>query len=184
LIKLLAQTDTNSVLIFTRTKHRARRLVKQITSSGYKVTGLHSDRTQGQRRSALQGFKQGRYQIMVATDIAARGLDIDRISHVINFDMPDTADAYIHRIGRTGRAKRTGEAFTLVTPDDHAMVQKIERVMKQRLPQQTLPDFDYDVPQQDYPKTRKSNPRKKRTSPSRPKLRASQPRQKTGSRIG
>ena len=116
LVKLLQQTDTRSVLIFTRTKHRARRLVKQITRSGYKVTGLHSDRTQGQRRTALEGFKQGTYQIMVATDIAARGLDIDRISHVINFDMPDTADAYIHRIGRTGRAKRTGEAFTLVTP--------------------------------------------------------------------
>jgi ATP-dependent RNA helicase RhlE len=181
LIKLLAQTDTNSVLIFTRTKHRARRLAKQIARSGYKVTGLHSDRTQGQRRSALQGFKQGRFQIMVATDIAARGLDIDRISHVINFDMPDTADAYIHRIGRTGRAKRTGEAFTLVTPDDHAMVQKIEKVMKQKLLQQTLPDFDYDVPQPVYPQTaRKPRPGKKRTSPSRPKLRARHPRQKTG----
>jgi len=184
LIKLLEQTDTNSVLIFTRTKHRARRLAKQIARSGYKVTGLHSDRTQGQRRSALQGFKQGRYQIMVATDIAARGLDIDRISHVINFDMPDTADAYIHRIGRTGRAKRTGEAFTLITPDDHAMVQKIEKVMKQKLPQQTLPDFDYDVAKPEYPQTaRKPIPHKKRTSPSRPKLRARHPHQTTGSGI-
>jgi ATP-dependent RNA helicase RhlE len=176
LLKLLEQTDTNSVLIFTRTKHRARRLVKQIMRSGYKVTGLHSDRTQNQRRSALNGFKQGRHQIMVATDIAARGLDIDSISHVINFDMPDTADAYIHRIGRTGRAKRTGEAFTLVTPDDHAMVQKIERVMKQKLPQQTLPDFDYDVPKPEYPQTpRKPKPHKKRTSPPRPKQRARHP---------
>jgi ATP-dependent RNA helicase RhlE len=184
LIKLLEQTDTNSVLIFTRTKHRARRLAKQIARSGYKVTGLHSDRTQGQRRSALQGFKQGRYQIMVATDIAARGLDIDRISHVINFDMPDTADAYIHRIGRTGRAKRTGEAFTLITPDDHAMVQKIEKVMKQKLPQQTLSDFDYDVPQPEYPQTaRKPMPHKQRTSPSRQKLRGRYPRQTTGSGI-
>jgi ATP-dependent RNA helicase RhlE len=182
LIELLAQTDTNSVLIFTRTKHRARRLVKQITSSGYKVTGLHSDRTQGQRRSALEGFKQGRYQIMVATDIAARGLDIDAISHVINFDMPDTADAYIHRIGRTGRAKRTGEAFTLVTPNDQAMVQKIEKVMKQKLPQQTLPDFNYDVLQPDYPRTAsKPMPHKKQTSPPRPKRR---PRQKTGTGTG
>ena len=169
LIKLLERTDTNSVLIFTRTKHRARRLVKQITASGYKVIGLHSDRTQGQRQSALNGFKQGKYQIMVATDIAARGLDIERISHVINFDMPDTADAYIHRIGRTGRAKRTGEAFTLITPDDHAMVQKIEKVMKQKLPQQTLADFDYDVLKPQYPQTtRKPMPRKKQTSPSRP----------------
>jgi ATP-dependent RNA helicase RhlE len=159
-------------------------LAKQIARSGYKVTGLHSDRTQGQRSSALQGFKQGRYQIMVATDIAARGLDIDRISHVINFDMPDTADAYIHRIGRTGRAKRTGEAFTLITPDDHAMVQKIEKVMKQKLPRQTLSDFDYDVPKPEYPQTsRKPTPHKKRTSPSRPKQRASNPHQTTGSGI-
>jgi ATP-dependent RNA helicase RhlE len=168
LIKLLAQTGTGSVLIFTRTKHRARRLAKQIASSGYKVIGLHSDRTQNQRTSALKGFKQGTYQIMVATDIAARGLDIDRISHVINFDMPDTADAYIHRIGRTGRAKRTGEAFTLVTPDDQAMVQKIERVMKQKLPRQTLPDFDYNTPKPEYPQpSRKPAPRKKQASPAR-----------------
>jgi ATP-dependent RNA helicase RhlE len=175
LIKLLEHTDTNSVLIFTRTKHRAQRLAKQIARTNYKVTSLHGDRTQGQRRSALNGFKQGKYQIMVATDIAARGLDIDRISHVINYDMPDTADAYINRIGRTGRAKRTGEAFTLITPDDHALVQKIEKIMKQKLPRQTLPDFDYDVPKPEYPQTaRKPKPRNNRTSPSRPKQRARQ----------
>ena len=184
LIKLLEQTDTNSVLIFTRTKHRARRLEKQIASSGYKVIGLHSDRTQNQRRSALSGFKQGKYQIMVATDIAARGLDIDRISHVINFDMPDTADAYIHRIGRTGRAKRTGEAFTLITPDDHAMVQKIEKVMKQKLPQQTLADFDYDVLKPEYPQTTgKPMLRKNRTSSSRRKQHARPNHQTAGSGI-
>jgi len=175
LIKLLEQTDTNSVLIFTRTKHRARRLAKQIARTGHKVTSLHGDRTQGQRRSALNGFKQGRYQIMVATDIAARGLDIDRISHVINYDMPDTADAYINRIGRTGRAKRTGEAFTLVTPDDHALIQIIEKIMKQKLPRQTLQDFNYDVPKPEYPQTtRKPKPRSNRTSPSRPKQRVRQ----------
>ena len=170
LIKLLKQTDTNSVLIFTRTKHRARRLAKQIAQSGYRVTSLHGDRTQGQRTSALKGFKKGTYQIMVATDIAARGLDIDGISHVINYDMPDTADAYIHRIGRTGRAKRTGVAFTLFTPDDHEVVQKIEQIMKEKLPLQTLPDFAYDVPKPDYPQTaRKLTPRNNRTSTSRPK---------------
>ncbi|MCJ7624419.1 MAG: DEAD/DEAH box helicase [Anaerolineaceae bacterium] len=170
LIKLLGQTDTNSVLIFTRTKHRSQRLAKQIEQSGYKVTSLHSDRTQGQRHSALKGFKQGMYQIMVATDIAARGLDIDCISHVINFDMPDTADAYIHRIGRTGRAKRTGEAFTLSTPDDLEMVRKIEKIMMQKLPQQKLPDFDYDAPNTSYPPTaRKPKPNNKPTSSSRSK---------------
>jgi len=184
LIKLLEETDTNSVLIFTRTKHRARRLAKQIARDGYKVIGLHSDRTQNQRSSALKGFKQGQYQIMVATDIAARGLDIDRISHVINFDMPDTADAYIHRIGRTGRAKRSGEAFTLITPDDHAMVQKIEKAMKQKLQQRILPDFDYDKPKPEYPQAaRNPKPRKKRTSPSQQKHRARRSHQATGSGI-
>ena len=108
LLALLKQTDTNSVLIFTRTRHRAQRLAEQIARAGYRVTSLHSDRTQGQRQAALNGFKHGTYQIMVATDIAARGLDVESISHVINFDMPDTSDAYIHRIGRTGRADAAG----------------------------------------------------------------------------
>ena len=146
LIKLLDQTDAKSILIFTRTKHRAQNLLKKIKRTDYKATSLHGDRTQGQRRAALNGFKQGRYQIMVATDIAARGLDIDGISHVINFDMPGTADAYIHRIGRTGRAQRTGEAFTFVTPDDQALVLKIEKIMKQKLPRRILEDFDYEIP--------------------------------------
>ncbi len=173
LIKLLKQTNTNSVLIFTRTKHRAKRLAQQISRTGQKVTSLHGNRTQNQRTSALKGFKQGMYQIMVATDIAARGLDIDRISHVINYDMPDTADAYIHRIGRTGRAKRTGEAFTLVTPDDRALVGKIEKIMKQKLPRQTLTDFDYDVPKPDYPQNpRKPKPRGSRIPRARSRQRA------------
>ena len=159
LLKLLKQTDTHSALIFTRTKHRAQRLAKQITRAGYRATSLHGNRSQGQRQSALKGFKNGNYQIMVATDIAARGLDIENISHVINFDMPDTADAYIHRIGRTGRAKRTGEAFTLITPDDEDLVRKIEKIMQQKLPRQTLPDYDYSVPMPDYPVyTRKPRP--------------------------
>ena len=161
LIKLLDQTETKSVLIFTRTKHRAQNLVKKIKRTDYKVTSLHGDRTQGQRRSALNGFKQGRYQIMVATDIASRGLDIDGISHVINYDMPGTADAYIHRIGRTGRAQRTGEAFTFMTQDDQALVQKIEKIMKEKLPKKTLPNFDYAVPKPE-------NQQKTRNRQSRP----------------
>ncbi len=145
LLALLKQTKTDSVLIFTRTRHRAHRLAQQIAREGYRVTSLHSDRTQGQRQSALAGFKDGRYQIMVATDIAARGLDIESISHVMNYDMPDTADAYIHRIGRTGRAERTGDAFTLVTPDDNDMIRTLEKIMKQNLPRQTLTDFNYSA---------------------------------------
>jgi ATP-dependent RNA helicase RhlE len=146
LLKLLRQTATDSVLIFTRTKHRAERLSKQIENAGYKVTSLHSNRSQGQRQAALKGFKSGYYQIMVATDIAARGLDVESITHVINYDMPDTADAYIHRIGRAGRAERTGDAFTLVTPEDTDMIRILEKIMGKPLARQTLPDFDYKVP--------------------------------------
>ncbi len=146
LLAILKQTDTASVLIFTRTRHRAHRLTQQIARAGYRVTSLHSDRTQGQRQAALTGFKNGTYQIMVATDIAARGLDVESISHVINFDMPDTADAYIHRIGRTGRAERTGDAFTLSTPDDGDLIRALEKILGAPLPRQTLPDFDYTAP--------------------------------------
>ena len=160
LIRILDQTDTKSILIFTRTKHRAQNLLKKIKRTKYKVTSLHGDRTQGQRRQALNGFKNGKYQIMVATDIASRGLDIDGISHVINYDMPATADAYIHRIGRTGRAQRTGEAYTFMTPDDLVLVQKIEKIMKEKLPKKTLSDFDYTVPKpENQQKPRKRQPR-------------------------
>lgn len=145
LMQLLKRTDTNSVLIFARTKHRAQKLSKQIDGAGFRVTSLHGDRSQGQRQEALNGFKRGHYQILVATDIAARGLDVESISHVINYDIPDTADAYIHRIGRTGRMERKGDAFTLVTPDDHEMVRELEKIMGQKLPKLTLEDFDYTV---------------------------------------
>jgi ATP-dependent RNA helicase RhlE len=145
LLKLLKQTATDSVLVFTRTKHRAEKLARQIAHAGFRVTSLHSNRTQGQREQALRGFKTGHFQIMVATDIAARGLDVESISHVINYDMPDTADAYIHRIGRTGRAQRTGDAFTLVSPEDNDMIRTLERIMGP-LKRETLPDFDYAVP--------------------------------------
>ena len=146
LIELLKRTDTNSVLIFTRTKYRAQKVAQQIQRAGFKATSLHSDRTQGQRQSALKGFKDGTHDIMVATDIAARGRDVESISHVINFDMPETADAYIHRIGRTGRAERLGDAFTLVTPDDNDMIRTLERIMGQPLKRETLEGFDYTVP--------------------------------------
>jgi ATP-dependent RNA helicase RhlE len=145
LLALLKQTDTNSVLIFTRTKHRAQRLSQQIERAGYKVTSLHSDRSQGQRQMALSGFRSGQYQIMVATDIAARGLDVESISHVINFDMPATADDYIHRIGRTGRAERQGDAFTLVTADDKDVIRALEKIMGKALPRRVLEGFDYDI---------------------------------------
>jgi ATP-dependent RNA helicase RhlE len=165
LLKILKQTSTDSVLIFTRTKFRAQKLAQQIERAGYKVTSLHSDRTQGQRQSALRGFKNGTHLIMVATDIAARGLDVESISHVINFDMPDTADAYIHRIGRTGRAERTGDAFTLVTSEDNDLIRTLERIMGQPLVRKTLDDFDYTVP---APPRSASDPRGQRRAPVRP----------------
>ena len=146
LLALLKKTDTNSVLIFARTKYRAQKVAQQIERAGHKVTSLHGDRSQGQRQSALKGFKDGTHQIMVATDIAARGLDVESISHVINYDMPDTADAYIHRIGRTGRAQRTGDAFTLVTHEDNDMIKILERIMGKPLPRETLEGFDYTAP--------------------------------------
>ncbi len=146
LIELLKRTETESVLVFTRTKYRAQKVAQQIHRAGFKVTSLHGDRTQGQRQSALKGFKSGAHDIMVATDIAARGLDVESISHVINYDMPDTADAYIHRIGRTGRAERTGDAFTLVTPDDNDMIRTLERIMGGPIKRETLEGFNYTVP--------------------------------------
>ena len=146
LLKLLKQTATDSVLVFTRTKHRAEKVARQIAHAGFRVTSLHSNRTQGQREQALSGFRSGHFPIMVATDIAARGLDVENISHVINYDMPDTADAYIHRIGRTGRAQRTGDAFTLVTPEDNDMIRALERIMGKPLTRLTLDDFDYSPP--------------------------------------
>ena len=143
LMKILDRTDTDSVLVFTRTKDRATRVAKNLKKAGFPVTFLQGDLSQSQRQEALNGFRSGKYQILVATDIAARGLDISRISHVINYDMPDTVDAYTHRIGRTGRAERTGDAFTFVTRDDRAFVWEIERVLGEEIVRRTLEDFDY-----------------------------------------
>jgi ATP-dependent RNA helicase RhlE len=123
---------------------------------------------------ALNGFKDGAYQIMVATDIAARGLDVESISHVINYDMPDTADAYVHRIGRTGRAQRTGDAFTLVTPEDTAMIRALEKIMCQPLKREKLEGFDYAAPAtpKQAPARRTTSLPHKRPSSSRPALRS------------
>ena len=146
LMKLLEHTDTESVLVFARTKHRARRLGEQLDKAGYSVASLQGNLSQNRRQAALDGFRDGTYQILVATDIAARGIDVTRISHVINYDVPDTADAYTHRIGRTGRAAKTGDAFTLVSEDDADMVRTIERVLNAKVERRILPGFDYSQP--------------------------------------
>ncbi len=129
LLAMLEKIDTSSVLVFTRTKHRAKRLGEKLAKTGYRATSLQGNLSQNRRQEALDGFRNGSYQILVATDIAARGIDVSQVSHVINYDMPNTTEAYIHRIGRTGRASRSGEAFTLVTTDDRAMERALERVL-------------------------------------------------------
>ncbi|MDZ4164788.1 MAG: DEAD/DEAH box helicase [Smithellaceae bacterium] len=146
LMKLLGQTDTGSVLVFTRTRHRTTRVAEQMKRAGFPVASLQGELSQNRRQDALNGFRDGKYQILVATDIAARGIDVSRISHVINYDIPDTVDAYTHRIGRTGRAEKTGDAFTFITAQDRAFVGDIERLIGGRIERRTLEDFDYTVP--------------------------------------
>jgi superfamily II DNA/RNA helicase len=143
---LLRGHDHQGVLVFTRTKHKAKALARKLSAQGFTATSLQGNLSQNRRREAMDGFKKGAYQVMVATDIAARGIDCEHISHVINFDMPDTADTYTHRIGRTGRAGRTGQAWTLVTREDAGQVRAIERVLGERLDRLELEGFDYSAP--------------------------------------
>jgi ATP-dependent RNA helicase RhlE len=146
LLQLLQHTDTESVLVFTRTKHRAKRLGEQLEKAGYKAASLQGNLSQNRRQAALDGFRDGTYQILVATDIAARGIDVSQISHVVNYDIPDTPEAYVHRIGRTGRAAKTGDAFTMVTKEDTPMVLAIERKLGAKLDRRTVEGFDYSTP--------------------------------------
>ncbi len=143
LIELLQHTDTESVLIFTRTKHRAKRLGEQLVKAGHRTASLQGNLSQQRRQAAMNGFRNGTFQILVATDIAARGIDVTQISHVINYDIPNTTDAYIHRIGRTGRAAKSGDAYTLVASEDKDMVRDIERVLGGPIERRTLDRFDY-----------------------------------------
>ncbi|MFH0953874.1 MAG: DEAD/DEAH box helicase [Verrucomicrobiota bacterium] len=143
LLAILDRTDRESVLVFTRTKHRAKRLAAQLSRAGHSATCLQGNLSQRQRQTAMDGFRSGRYQVLVATDLAARGIDVSTISHVINFDMPGSVDDYTHRIGRTGRAAKTGDAFTLMTAEDEGVVRGIERVLGSRIERRTLDGFDY-----------------------------------------
>jgi len=144
--ELLRKVRMESVLVFTRTKHRAERLAQQLARAGHRVTSLQGNLSQERRQAALYGFRDGSYKVLVATDIAARGIDVLDISHVINYDMPDTTDAYIHRIGRTGRVSKAGDAFTFVTSEDKAMVRAIENLLHTPLEHRTLQGFDYTIP--------------------------------------
>ena len=143
LFKVLETTATGRVIVFTRTKHRAKIVSADLANRDYKVTVLQGNLSQNKRNQAINGFKTGKYDILVATDIASRGIDVSEVSHVINFDMPNTVDAYIHRIGRTGRAKNKGEALTFVVPNDEYMVRQIEAILKAKIDRRTIDDVNY-----------------------------------------
>ncbi len=141
--ELLRRTDYDQVLIFCRTKHGADRVARKLNQEGHAVAVLHSNRTQSERERALNGFRDGRYEVMVATDIAARGIDVEQISHVINFDVPHHPEDYVHRIGRTGRAQSVGDAFTIMTGEDVQEIAAIERFIGQKIPRVKIAGFNY-----------------------------------------
>lgn len=143
LLELLRRGEMQDVLVFTRTKHRANRLQAYLAAGGVAAERIHGNRSQTQRTAALAGFKNGEYRVLVATDIAARGIDVEELGHVVNFDVPMVPEDYIHRIGRTGRAEATGDAFTFVAPDEEGELRSIEKALGKRLPRVILPDFDY-----------------------------------------
>jgi ATP-dependent RNA helicase RhlE len=140
---LLQRGEIKSAIVFTRTKHRANRVFEKLEQRKVKVARIHGNRSQVQRTDALEGFKSGKYRILVATDIAARGIDVEALSHVVNFDVPNMPEDYIHRVGRTARAELTGDAITFVAPDEEDDLRSIERAISKRLPRVTVPDFDY-----------------------------------------
>ena len=142
-LELLKRNLIREALVFTRTKHRANRLADYLVQHRVNAARIHGNRSQAQRTEALAGFKGGKYRVLVATDIAARGIDVEALSHVVNFDVPAVPEDYIHRVGRTGRAELTGDAFTFVAPDEEPDLRSIERAVKRTLPRVTLPDFDY-----------------------------------------
>jgi len=142
-VELMRRGDIGNVIVFTRTKHRSNRLAEYLTSNGVPNARIHGNRSQAQRTEALEGFKSGRYRCLVATDIVARGIDVEQLEHVVNFDVPHLPEDYIHRVGRTARADATGDAFTLVSPEEEQDLAAIERAIGKRLPRVVVPEFDY-----------------------------------------
>jgi len=167
LFAMLKNTATGRVLIFTRTKRRARFLARDLDKQRYRVSALQGNMSQNARQRAIDGFRNGKYDILVATDVASRGIDVSDISHVINYDMPDTIDAYTHRIGRTGRVDQSGEAFTFASPDDSPMVREIEKTLKTRIERRRFPEFNYNGfrPENQFQGQRSNQPRKKSSHP-------------------
>ena len=177
--QVLLGPEVGSVIVFTRTKHGADRLTHQLQRRGHSVAAIHGDRTQGQRERALADLKRGRVQVLVATDIASRGIDVDDISHIINFDVPRAPEDYVHRIGRTGRMDATGDAFTLMSPEERADVTAIERFLGHAIPRVVMPDFDYRRAAVRAPEERRE--RRVSAAGGRP-ARSGPPRGRTGER--
>lgn len=166
LLELLKRNETGPVLVFTRTKHAAARLSEKLQKNGYAAACLQGDMSQSKRQAAMESFKNGRIDILVATDIAARGIDVPDISHVVNYDMPDTVDSYTHRVGRTARACRKGNAINLVTRDDVGVIADVETILNERLECLTLDNFDYERPfMSDRGPARKSGGSQRRQEP-------------------
>lgn len=164
---IMAQEEMKTTLIFTKTKHKAKSLALHLEKSGYSATSLQGNLSQQKRQQALDGFKNGTFKILVATDIAARGIDVSGISHVINYDVPDTVEAYTHRTGRTGRATRTGEAFTLAAGEDGKMIQAIERTLGKKMVLRNIAGFVADAQDRDEPlKSRRETPIRKKNTPA------------------
>ncbi len=203
LIEILQKTATGRVMIFTRAKHRARKLAGDLEHAKYRVAALQGNMSQNARQRAIDGFRGGKFDLLVATDVASRGIDVSDVSHVINFDMPNTVDAYIHRIGRTGRMDQSGEAFTFTLPEDGLLVRKIETVLGAKIERRHLPDFDYGGfnPDTQAPRSRpepqRSGPRRtngqqaaqqngqRRQSPhARPVARTARPLSENGTMVG
>jgi len=148
---LLRHESMESVLIFARTKHRADRIVRKLRRAQVSAAVIHGNRSQNQRVNALESFRHGQARVLVATDIAARGIDVEGISHVINYDVPMQPEDYVHRIGRTGRAQAVGQAFTMATPQDVKMIHRIERILKQKLERRQVDGLDYNSPSPNRP---------------------------------
>jgi ATP-dependent RNA helicase RhlE len=190
LLELVRRDVVSEAIVFTRTKHRANRLAEYLEKHGMDVARIHGNRSQGQRTAALEGFKAGKHRILVATDIVARGIDVEALSHVINFDVPGEPDAYIHRVGRTARAELKGDAFTFVSPDEEGDLAGIERAIGKRLPRVTLPGFDYakmpegrlEIPIRERLAAHRAA--RKKGAPARPPRGSAPARARTGARRG
>ncbi len=180
LFHMITHHDWKQVLVFTRTKHGANRLAEQLEKDGIKTAAIHGNKSQGARTRALQDFKKGAVRVLVATDIAARGLDIDHLPHVVNFELPNVSEDYVHRIGRTGRAGNTGQAVSLVSVDEYPLLQSIERLLKQDLPKDVVPGYEPDGPLPHEVKPMRSGPPGRRGPAAGPPRRRTPPQRPGG----